>query len=181
MLKKALGLIETEGLIAAIEAADAAVKSADVSLIGYELTQGGGLVTVKVTGEVSAVQAAISSASYAAARVGSVYSTRVIPRPAPGLEMMVFTAGTVEAGEETEASAGHAGPASCGQQQKTIEATRQENKEAEQLTSNAQAQLTTADETGAEEIPEPTVKTEKPKASAGKNAAARGRKKTHSG
>ena len=176
MLKKALGLIETEGLIAAIEAADAAVKSADVSLIGYELTQGGGLVTVKVTGEVSAVQAAISSASYAAARVGSVYSTRVIPRPAPGLEMMVFTAGTVGAEEETEASVG---PASCGQQPKTIEATRQENKEAEQPAYNAQ--LTTADETGAEEIPEPTVKTEKPKASSGKNAAARGRKKTHSG
>lgn len=95
MLKKALGLIETEGLASAIEAADAAVKSADVALVGYELTKGGGLVTVKVTGEVSAVQAAVSSASVAAARIGSVYSTRVIPRPAPGLEMMVFTDETV--------------------------------------------------------------------------------------
>lgn len=95
MLKKALGLIETEGLACAIEAADAAVKSADVALVGYELTKGGGLVTVKVTGEVSAVQAAVSSASIAAARIGSVYSTRVIPRPSPGLEMMVFTDETV--------------------------------------------------------------------------------------
>lgn len=95
MLKKALGLIETEGLTAAIEAADAAVKSADVTLVGYELSKGGGLVTVKLTGEVSAIQAAISSAQLAAAKVGAVYSTKVIPRPAPGLEMMVFTAETV--------------------------------------------------------------------------------------
>lgn len=103
MLKKALGLIETEGLACAIEAADTAVKSADVDLVGYELTKGGGLVTVKVTGEVSAVQAAVSSASAAAARIGSVYSTRVIPRPSPGLEMMVFTNETV--GYEKQAPA----------------------------------------------------------------------------
>lgn len=105
MLKKALGLIETEGLASAIEAADAAVKSADVALVGYELTKGGGLVTVKVTGEVSAVQAAVSSASAAAARIGSVYSTRVIPRPAPGLEMMVFTDETVGYEKQTPAPA----------------------------------------------------------------------------
>lgn len=105
MLKKALGLIETEGLACAIEAADAAVKSADVSLVGYELTKGGGLVTVKVIGEVSAVQAAVSSASAAAARIGSVYSVRVIPRPAPGLEMMVFTDETVGYEKQTPAPA----------------------------------------------------------------------------
>lgn len=103
MLKKALGLIETEGLASAIEAADAAVKSADVALVGYELSNGGGLVTVKVTGEVSAVQAAVSSASFAAARIGSVYSTRVIPRPSPGLEMMVFTDETVGYKKQTPA------------------------------------------------------------------------------
>lgn len=95
MIKQALGLIETIGLATAIEAADAAVKSANVRLIGYELTKGDGMVTIKVEGDVGAVKAAIDSARAAASKVGTVVSTDVIPRPAQGLEKIVCTAETV--------------------------------------------------------------------------------------
>lgn len=77
----ALGLIEVKGLVAAIAAADAAVKAADVTVLGYEPTKGSGLVTVKITGEVAAVQAAISVASEAVSRITLVYASRVIARP----------------------------------------------------------------------------------------------------
>ncbi len=82
MMKGALGLIEVKGLVAAIEAADAAVKAADVTVLGYEPTKGSGLVTVKFTGEVAAVQAAISAAAEAVSRLTLVYASRVIARPA---------------------------------------------------------------------------------------------------
>ncbi|TYP55472.1 BMC domain-containing protein [Thermosediminibacter litoriperuensis] len=78
----ALGLVETVGLVAAIEAADAGSKAADVKLIGYELARGGGLTTVKFTGDVAAVKAAVDAAKAAAERVGRVYAVHVIPRPA---------------------------------------------------------------------------------------------------
>lgn len=94
---KSLGLIETVGLVAAVEAADAAVKSANVTLAGYELAKGGGMTTVKVEGEVGAVTAAVSAARSAAAKVGRVVSTRVIARPASCLEAMVRNADTVGA------------------------------------------------------------------------------------
>jgi microcompartment protein CcmL/EutN len=87
---KALGLIETIGLTAAIEAADTAVKSADATLLGYENTRGGGLITVKLTGDVGAVKAAVEAAAAAAAKVGGVYSTKVIPRPAEGINKIIF-------------------------------------------------------------------------------------------
>lgn len=80
MEKEALGLIETRGLIGAIEAADAMVKAADVRLIGKELV-GGGLVTVMVRGDVGAVKAATEAGSAAAKRVGELISVHVIPRP----------------------------------------------------------------------------------------------------
>ncbi|MGB9812217.1 MAG: BMC domain-containing protein [Thermovenabulum sp.] len=79
--KKALGLIETVGLVAAIEAADAGVKAANVKLIGYELAKGGGLTTVKFAGDVGAVKAAVEAGKAAAERVGKVYAVHVIPRP----------------------------------------------------------------------------------------------------
>jgi ethanolamine utilization protein EutM len=87
--RKALGLIETVGLVAAIEAADAAVKSAQVKLLGYELTKGGGMVTIKLLGEVSAVKAATSAGAAAASRVGKVVSVLVIPRPSDNTELMI--------------------------------------------------------------------------------------------
>ena len=89
MSQRSLGLIETFGLLPAVEAADAAVKSANVELVGYEFAKGSGMTVVKVEGDVGAVKAAIAAASVAASKVGRVAATRVIPRPAAGLEAMV--------------------------------------------------------------------------------------------
>lgn len=95
MTKQSLGLIETVGLAAAVEAADAAVKSANVNLVGYELTKGGGMVTVKLEGEVGAVNAAIAAASVAATKVGQVYAHKVIARTAEGIDAITHSAETV--------------------------------------------------------------------------------------
>lgn len=76
----ALGMVETKGLIGAIEAADAMVKAANVSLVGKE-TIGAGLVTVMVRGDVGAVKAATEAGAAAADRVGELVSVHVIPRP----------------------------------------------------------------------------------------------------
>lgn len=80
MGQEALGMIETKGLVGAIEAADAMVKAANVSLLGYEKI-GSGLVTVMVRGDVGAVKAATDAGAAAAQRVGEVISIHVIPRP----------------------------------------------------------------------------------------------------
>ena len=76
----ALGMIETRGLVGAIEAADAMVKASNVTLIG-KTHVGGGLVTVMVRGEVGAVKAAVDAGAAAAERVGNLVSRHVIPRP----------------------------------------------------------------------------------------------------
>lgn len=78
--KEALGMIETRGLVGSIEAADAMVKAAKVSLIGKEFI-GGGYVTVMVRGDVGAVKAAVESGAVAAKKVGELVSVHVIPRP----------------------------------------------------------------------------------------------------
>ena len=75
-----LGMVETKGLVGSIEAADAMVKAANVSLIGKELV-GGGIVTVMVRGDVGAVKAATDAGAAAAQRVGELLSVHVIPRP----------------------------------------------------------------------------------------------------
>lgn len=80
MKTEALGMIETKGLVGAIEAADAMVKAANVSLTGKELV-GGGLVTVMVRGDVGAVKAATDAGAAAADRVGELLSVHVIARP----------------------------------------------------------------------------------------------------
>jgi len=85
---EALGLIETRGLVGAIEAADAMVKAANVQLIGYEKV-GGALVTVMVRGDVGAVKAATDAGATAAQRVGELISVHVIPRPHGDVEMML--------------------------------------------------------------------------------------------
>lgn len=95
LLKKSLGLIETIGMAAAVEAADAAVKSANVKLIGIELSRGFGMVTVKIAGDVGAVKAAVSSGKAAAERVNRVVSVKVIARPSKALDMLVFSPDTV--------------------------------------------------------------------------------------
>ena len=81
----ALGLIETRGLIGAVEAADAMVKAAKVTLLDKSKS-GGGLVTVMVRGEVGAVRAAVQAGEAAARRVGELVSAHIIPRPATDLE-----------------------------------------------------------------------------------------------
>ncbi len=87
---KALGMIETRGLVASIEAADAMVKAANVTLTCKEHV-GGGLVTVMVRGDVGAVKAAVDAGAAAAERVGELVSVHVIPRPHEELEGMLTT------------------------------------------------------------------------------------------
>jgi microcompartment protein CcmL/EutN len=86
--KEALGLIETRGLVASIEAADAMVKAANVVLVG-QVKIGAGLVTVFVRGDVGAVKAATDAGSAAATRVGEVVSVHVIPRPHSDVEKIL--------------------------------------------------------------------------------------------
>ncbi|GAA0721135.1 propanediol utilization microcompartment protein PduA [Clostridium malenominatum] len=88
MTNEALGMIETKGLVGAIEAADAMVKSANVNLIGYEKI-GSGLVTVMVRGDVGAVKAATDAGAAAAGKVGEVISIHVIPRPHKEVESIL--------------------------------------------------------------------------------------------
>lgn len=88
MQKEALGMIETKGLVGAIEAADTMVKSANVMLIGYQKI-GSGLVTVMVRGDVGAVKAAVDAGSAAAKKVGELVSTHVIPRPHTDVEKIL--------------------------------------------------------------------------------------------
>ncbi len=85
---EALGMIETKGLIAAIEAADAMVKAANVQLVGKEYI-GAGYVTVSVRGDVGAVKAATDAGAAAARRVGELISVHVIPRPHEEVEKVL--------------------------------------------------------------------------------------------
>lgn len=88
MAQEALGMIETRGLTAAIEAADAMVKSAEVTLVGTEKI-GSGLVSVMVRGDVGAVKAAGESGAAAASKLGEIIATHVIPRPHADVEKIL--------------------------------------------------------------------------------------------
>lgn len=88
MDKGALGMVETIGLVGAIEAADAMVKASNVTLVGKEQI-GGGYITVIVRGDVGAVKAATDAGSAAATRVGKVVSVHVIARPHSDIEAML--------------------------------------------------------------------------------------------
>ena len=88
MAQEALGMIETRGLVAAIEAADAMVKSAEVTLVGTEKI-GSGLVSVMVRGDVGAVKAATEAGSSAASKLGELIAVHVIPRPHADVEKIV--------------------------------------------------------------------------------------------
>ncbi|MFA7330909.1 MAG: BMC domain-containing protein [Candidatus Delongbacteria bacterium] len=88
MSLEALGMVETKGLVGAIEAADAMVKAAKVELIGREQV-GGGYVTVMVRGDVGAVKAATDAGATAAEKVGEVVSVHVIPRPHAEVELIL--------------------------------------------------------------------------------------------
>jgi microcompartment protein CcmL/EutN len=88
MAQEALGMIETRGLVAAIEAADAMLKAANVQLVGTEKL-GSGLVSVMVRGDVGAVKAAVDSGAAAAQNLGEVIATHVIPRPHTDVEKIL--------------------------------------------------------------------------------------------
>jgi len=85
---EALGMIETRGLVGAIEAADAMVKAANVTLVGKEQI-GGGLVTVIVRGDVGAVKAATDAGAASARKVGELIAVHVIPRPHPDVDQLL--------------------------------------------------------------------------------------------
>ncbi|MCK5686209.1 ethanolamine utilization microcompartment protein EutM [bacterium] len=84
-MRNALGMIETRGLVAMVEASDAMVKAANVKLVGYEKV-GSGLVTAMIRGDVAAVKAATDAGAQAAQKVGELVSVHVIPRPHQNLE-----------------------------------------------------------------------------------------------
>ena len=88
MQQEALGMVETKGLVGAIEAADGMVKSAIISLVGYEKI-GSGLVTVMVRGDVGAVKAAVDAGACSAEKVGEVVAQHVIPRPHTDVEKIL--------------------------------------------------------------------------------------------
>ena len=88
MAQEALGMVETRGLTAAIEAADAMTKAAEVVLVGTEKI-GSGLVTVMVRGDVGAVKASVEAGTAAASKLGELVATHVIPRPHGDVELIL--------------------------------------------------------------------------------------------
>jgi ethanolamine utilization protein EutM len=100
---EALGMIETKGLVALVEASDAMLKAADVTLIGWQKI-GSGLVTAMVIGDVAAVKAAVDAGAAAAERVGEVVGTQVIPRPHEDLGSVLPTAGKRQAAQPATVS-----------------------------------------------------------------------------
>lgn len=88
MTQQALGMVETRGLVAAIEAADAMLKAANVEMVGTEKI-GSGLVSVMVRGDVGAVKAAVEAGSSSASRLGELVATHVIPRPHTDVEKIL--------------------------------------------------------------------------------------------
>ena len=88
MTQEALGMVETRGLVAAIEASDQMVKAADVTLIGTEKI-GSGLVSVMVRGDVGAVKSAVEAGSAAASKLGELIAVHVIPRPHNDVEKLL--------------------------------------------------------------------------------------------
>ena len=88
MVQQALGMVETRGLVAAIEAADAMLKAANVELVGTEKI-GSGLVSVMVRGDVGAVKAAVEAGLAAAQKLGEIIATHVIPRPHTDVEKIL--------------------------------------------------------------------------------------------
>jgi ethanolamine utilization protein EutM len=89
-MQSAIGLIETKGLLALVEATDAMVKAANVEIV-KRVDIGGGLVTTVVSGDVGSVRAAVEAGASAAAQVGELVSSHIIPRPAEGLAKAFFS------------------------------------------------------------------------------------------
>lgn len=101
-MRNSIGLIEVEGLVGAIEAADAAAKSANVELVGMEAAKGSGMITVKIEGEVGAVKAGVEAGAMAASRVAKIISKHVIARPNIDTYKLIDTYVEKEETKETE-------------------------------------------------------------------------------
>src|SRR2546421_9802886 len=95
---EALGMVETKGLVALVEASDAMIKAANVTLLGWQKI-GSGLVTALVVGDVAAVKAAVDAGAAAAGRVGEVIGVQVIPRPHDDLGAVLAVAGKKQAAQ----------------------------------------------------------------------------------
>jgi ethanolamine utilization protein EutM len=95
---EALGMIETKGLVALVEASDAMIKAANVTMLGWQKI-GSGLVTAMVVGDVAAVKAAVDAGAAAAGRVGEVIGVQVIPRPHEDLGTVLPVAGKKQAAQ----------------------------------------------------------------------------------
>jgi len=89
-MKLALGLIETRGLVAAIEAADAMAKASNITIVGKEKSTAA-LITIKIVGEVAAVKSAIDAGAYAAQKIGELISTHIIPRPSEEIVSLIYS------------------------------------------------------------------------------------------
>lgn len=141
MKDEALGLIEVIGLLAAVEAADTGLKSANVSLVGIE-NASGAYFTVKLCGDVGAVQAAVIAARVSAEKVGTVVSAHVIPRMAAGLRGWLLTEESAEAKETTHDEYGE-NPAETEEkpeeaEENYIEAETGENPEETEITEGSE-------------------------------------------
>ena len=127
MPQEALGMVETKGLVAMIEAADAMVKAANVTLVGYEKI-GAGFVTAIVRGDVAAVKAATDAGAAAARRVGELVSVHVIPRPHGEVERVLPRNGrTGHSPDERAIGGGSAGALGEGDQGRSLPAGQRDN------------------------------------------------------
>ena len=129
-MNEALGMIETKGLISAIEAADAMLKAANVTLVGKGLI-GGGFVTVMVRGDVAAVKAATDAGAAAAQRLEELVSVHVIPRPYDDVDVILPPTPTIVAEAEPELTPNTTGPSDVGQSQAMNKANRRRRKKRE--------------------------------------------------
>ncbi len=110
-VQEAYGLVETRGLVAALEAADAMMKASNVNLVGLEQTMAA-LITVQITGETAAVQAAVDAGTAAATKIGEVISSHVIARPASDVFSMQFGSSTPMSSVSSVSSSTTESPAS---------------------------------------------------------------------
>lgn len=94
-MKEAIGIIETVGLVAAISAADTALKAADIILIGYENSKGSGLISVKISGKIGAIKAAIDAVEEEAKKTKGINGKLIIPRPQEDIELLIYNKDTV--------------------------------------------------------------------------------------
>ena len=102
--QEAYGMVETRGLVAALEAADAMMKASHVNLLGLEQTMAA-LITVQITGETAAVQAAVDAGTAAASKIGEVISSHVIARPASDVISMQFGSSTQSSSSKSQSPA----------------------------------------------------------------------------